>query len=353
MTRSLSKLFSMLVVLALVFILPVTTQAEGRKKVILDADMVDLFDDGMAMIMLAKAPNIDLLGVSVTIGNSWVESGTASAIRQLEGIGMANQIPVYMGVNRTTRHDRIAMIADERKFFGRGPDSHMGAAGYPEPESWLAAYRANYNAEPTAKPAAKHAVDFIIDTVRRYPNEVTIVSIGTSATLAAAVQVSYMAGAFFQPGNVQPNAEFNVWFDPEAARIAYRAPWGEQIFSPLDVCEKVFFTKERYDEFTSRLHTKLFQDMWENHWFTPNFKNNPKFRSWVWDVIAAAAVIDPSVITEEVTYPVDVNDVWSPNYGTTLAYRGFGPVGTQDARIILNVDEEKLFKMIEQAQEGM
>jgi inosine-uridine nucleoside N-ribohydrolase len=44
--------------------------------------------------------------------------------------------------------------------------------------------------------------------------------------------------------------------------------------------------------------------------------------------------------------PVDVNDVFSPSYGQTLAYKGVGPEGTQKARIILSVDEKKLWQMV-------
>ncbi len=342
---------------------PVMTRAE-KKPVILDADMVDLFDDGMAMVMLAKAPNIDLLGVSVVIGNTWVETGTASAIRQLEGLGKAQDIPVYMGINTVTRAGRLTMIEKERQFFGKGPDSHLGAAGYAQPASWKEAYKANYGEEPTAGPMKENAVDFIIRTVKERPHEVTIVSIGTSANLAAALrkapeiaplvkQVCYMGGAFFVNGNVSPAAEFNFWMDPESSRIALRAPWGEQLIAPLDVCEKVFFTKARYDRFTSTLKTPLFKDMWEKHWMTPLFRSDDKFRSWVWDVISAAAVIDPSVITEEVTYPVDINDTYSLSYGQSLAFKGFGPEGSQKARIILSVDEEKLWNMIYTAEEGL
>ena len=50
--------------------------AAPREKVILDADMVDLFDDGVAMMMLADSPKEELKGVSIVIGNTWVETGT-------------------------------------------------------------------------------------------------------------------------------------------------------------------------------------------------------------------------------------------------------------------------------------
>ena len=50
--------------------------AAPREKVILDADMVDLFDDSGAMMMLADSPKVELKGVSIVIGNTWVETGT-------------------------------------------------------------------------------------------------------------------------------------------------------------------------------------------------------------------------------------------------------------------------------------
>ena len=161
--------------------------AAPREKVILDADMVDLFDDGVAMMMLADAPNMDLKGVSIVIGNTWVETGTASAIRQLEGFKRTD-IPVYMGVNKVTREDRFANFKAEKKKFGRGFDSHLGAIGYARPESWQTEYRKNYKAEPVMQPQKQAAPDFIIDTVKRYPNQVTIVAIGSAANLAAALE---------------------------------------------------------------------------------------------------------------------------------------------------------------------
>ena len=54
------------------------------QKVILDSDMVALFDDGIAMMMLYRHPEIDLLGVVTVTGNSWANDGTAHLVRQLE-----------------------------------------------------------------------------------------------------------------------------------------------------------------------------------------------------------------------------------------------------------------------------
>ena len=331
--------------------------AAPREKVILDADMVDLFDDGVAMMMLADSPKVDLKGVSIVIGNTWVETGTASAIRQLEGFKRSD-IPVYMGVNKVTREGRFEQIKAEKKKFGRGFDSHLGAIGYAKPDSWQTEYRKNYKAEPVMQPQKQAAPDFIIDTVKKYPNQVTIVAIGSAANLAAALEkapeianlakrVVYMAGAFFVEGNVMPTAEFNVWIDPETAKKVYRAPWKEQIFLPLDVCSKELMTQKDFVNLENRIKTKRFKDMWENHYATPLFRNYPSFQNFIWDVLAAAVAIDPSVILESETLPIDVDDQFGLGYGQTLAFRGYGPEGAQNAKIVYKVDHDKIWRMIE------
>ena len=69
--------------------------ATAKEKVILDTDMVLLFDDGVAMMMLANHPDIELLGVTIVPGNTCVSEGTAYALRQLEALGRPD-IPVAM-----------------------------------------------------------------------------------------------------------------------------------------------------------------------------------------------------------------------------------------------------------------
>ena len=348
------KLFCLGMLLSFLTLLP--CQAHAKEAVILDTDMVNLFDDGVAMMMLAKSPQTELLGVTVVIGNTWAETGTASALRQLEGINRLD-IPVAVGINTTTRAGRVEGMATEKKMFGSGPDTHLGAAGYPEPASWQAAYRSAYHAEPKGKPISEHGVDFLIRNIKARPHEITIVAIGTCATLAAAIRrapeivplvkrVVYMGGSFFQQGNVMPTAEFNFWFDPESARSTLRAPFKEQIIFPLDVCEKIHFTAERYQQIKQRIHNPLFQDMLANHWTTPMFKKDKNFYTFIWDVLAAAMVIDPSLVTEARSYPVDVDATYGPSYGQSLAFLGVGPEGTQSAKIVFTVDENKVWNMI-------
>ena len=127
-----------------------------------------------------------------------------------------------------------------------------------------------------------------------------------------------MSGAFFQQGNVTPAAEFNVWTDPAAAKQVMRAPWAEQIIVPLDACEKMALIGEQYQNYRNMTKHPVFSMMLDRHYLAQRLAsgNGPTF---IWDVLTAALILDESVIREEVTLPVDVNDVWSPSYGQTPA----------------------------------
>ena len=331
-------------------------KAPEKIPVILDTDMVDLFDDGVAMLILATSPKVDLKGITVVIGNSWVEEGVASAIRHLEGIGRTD-IPVMAGNNKPTRPGRIENIQAEKKHWGRGHDSHLGAAGHPQPASWQETYREWYKAEPTIGPKGEDASDFIIRTIKENPHKVVVVGIGTGGNIAKALEkdpsvaplakeIVYMAGAFLHAGNVMPTAEFNVWLDPEAAKKEYRGAWPKQTFFPLDVCENQRINYKDFLQLEKRVKNPVFKDMWERHYQTPLFRKNPKFENYIWDVLAAAYVIDPSIITKEVFMPVDVNDTYSLSYGETLAFAGPGPEGSQKAHIVQEVDRKKIWYML-------
>src|SRR5210317_1559275 len=105
-----------------------------------------------------------------------------------------------------------------------------------------------------------HAVDFIIRTVREQPsNTVTLCPLGPLTNIAMALrkapdiasrvqEIVLMGGAYFEVGNITPAAEFNIYVDPEAAEIVFKA--GAPItVMPLDVTHKALVTKSRNDAF--------------------------------------------------------------------------------------------------------
>lgn len=343
---------AMILFLLCSFIMPVRTEAADKELVLLDSDMVDMFDDGVAMMMLAKDPNVKLLGVTVSTGNDWAQSGAASAIRQLESIGVKD-VPVVEGSTPKYIRKRLSNIQNEIAEFGYGFDQYYGAASHVEYADWKDAYRQNYKAEPAFEPLKASAEDFIILMVRANPDKVTIVEIGPCTNLAAAIKkapdivplikrVVYMGGAFFQMGNVTPAAEFNMWFDPTAAKQCIRAEFKEQIFLPLDACEKVTIHRSDYEGWQNKIKSKNLVNMMKKH-AQVAFVGDRRF---IWDVLAAAVVIDPSIILDDEKMPVDVNDVYSPSYGETLAYRT-APSGAQTARIVTEIDQLKLRAMLD------
>jgi inosine-uridine nucleoside N-ribohydrolase len=103
-------------------------------------------------------------------------------------------------------------------------------------------------------PAVQDAVDFIIETIHRYPHEVTILEIAPPTNLALAIRkdptivplikkLVTMAGQIYAPGNAYlDNAEFNWWFDPEATQIVLRADIPHFII-PLDCTNTIPLTK--------------------------------------------------------------------------------------------------------------
>lgn len=330
-------------------------QNNAKEKVILDADMVEVFDDGMAMMMLAQSPNIDLIGVTIVVGNTRVPEGTAYAIKQLEEI-KAN-IPVAMGVRLPLRPSRFETLSQERELYGIGHDNWIGAAARPEPDFWDKFYEEQYKSKPKMQPINQHSVDFIIEQVKKYPGEISIAAIGTCANLAMAVRkapeiipmikrVVYMGGAFFRQGNVTPAAEFNWWMDPDAAKIAVRSEFKEQIVVGLDVCDKVKISSEQYKLLISTVRNKNISDMLKRSYMYDLFSKDPNYKHYIWDVITAAIIIDPSIIKEEKVCPIDVNTEFGSSYGQSLAFLGAAPKGTQKARIIMYVDEAKLWNMI-------
>ena len=109
------------IVLGVIVSLLCAFPVSAREKVILDSDMVEGFDDGVAMLALAQSPGIELIGVTIVAGNTWVSDGVAYALRQLEIAGQ--NIPVAAGVDRPFRPQRYELFGLERQLFGMGHGS--------------------------------------------------------------------------------------------------------------------------------------------------------------------------------------------------------------------------------------
>ncbi|MBO2454084.1 nucleoside hydrolase [Actinomadura barringtoniae] len=335
---------------------PGREQAGGRK-VIIDADMGELNDDAIAMFMLAREPGVNLLGVTTVSGNTWVEEGTAYALRQLEMIGRQD-VPVVAGSGEPLFRWRRERFQGEDALYGKAP--YTGAFDHARPPSYRRLAKPPYGGYPKASPRAGAAADFIVDQVKRNPGQITICAIGPATNLALAVrthpeivplvkEVIYMGGAFDSPGNVSPAAEFNWWFDPESAKIAVRTPFRRQTIVPNDVAEKISYTKAQYDRIVAGRETpikKMFKDLQG-----PEFAKDPHHSTFVWDAITSAIFLDPGMVRRAEERYVDVDATDGPDYGRALGYgkgdfsRPRNPAGTVQARIVFDLDKARFWDL--------
>jgi len=162
-------------------------------------------DDAVALMMALRAPDIRVAAITTVAGNIGVGQATRNALYTVELCGA--DVPVYQGSARP-----LSRLHQNATWF-HGQDG-LGDHGYPAPSK---------AAETT------HAVDAILDTIERNPGLV-LVTLGPLTNVALALarnphlvkKVSrcvVMGGAPCCEGNVTPAAEFNIWVDPEAARI--------------------------------------------------------------------------------------------------------------------------------------
>ncbi|MEU6780291.1 nucleoside hydrolase [Nonomuraea angiospora] len=174
-------------------------------------------DDAVALLLAAASGLADVHAVTTVAGNVPLTTATRNALISLQTAGRP-EIPVHEGCESPmTRALSTAQHV-------HGQDG-MGDLDLPDPQR--AAER-------------EHAVDVLLNAPRRLPGELTLVTLGPLTNLAAALlrdrdllaryrHVYCMAGAADLWGNVSPTAEFNVWADPEAARVVLQAATPDQV----------------------------------------------------------------------------------------------------------------------------
>jgi len=166
-------------------------------------------DDAVALIMALRSPNAQVVAITTVAGNVPVQQATRNALYTAELCGA--DVPVYQGSAKPL--SRTLVPADW--FHGR---DGLGDHHYPEPQRGA---------------ANEHAVDAIISTVRNQ-HGLTLVTLGPLTNIALALSEApgliakigrtvIMGGAPCCEGNVTPAAEYNMWVDPEAARIVLRS----------------------------------------------------------------------------------------------------------------------------------
>ncbi|WP_186117536.1 nucleoside hydrolase [Burkholderia gladioli] len=338
-----------------------TLQPQGAApKVIIDSDYNTMSDDGQLGVMAAQLQaqgRIEVLGISVVSGNQWLRQGVADALKSVERLGVGDRIGVYAGANYALSHDYATIQRELAQF--PGGDGYLGAWNTPEPKSDADLVAPPDGFATHTKLQAKSAVDFIVDSVKQNPGQVTILAIGPLTNIALATrqhpeivpmikQIIYMGGAIDVPGNTTPKAEFNWWFDPEAAREVLRLPI-KQVVVPLDVTDTVRMDKSVYDRITrdparQTVVTQIFKQLNGYGFDGKNgFETNPNYTTNIWDTLTIAYLMDPRFATQTVDEWVDVDTSFGANDGKSTGYASNPPPGLQKMRIVKRFDNARFF----------
>jgi purine nucleosidase len=209
------------------------------RKLILDVDTG--IDDAIGIILAVKSRQFDILGITTVNGNVSLESATTNTCKVLDLLG-EQDIQVIKGANAPILR---------KTFFEHGVHGADGLGG------------AMLDAPMKKQPDEGFAPDFIINSILNFSGEVTLVMTGPLTNLALALKkcpeivnhvkdVIFMGGVVQGIGNVTPTAEYNLYVDPEAARIVLQAGFASITQVGLDVTRQTLLT----DEHIARIENK-------------------------------------------------------------------------------------------------
>jgi purine nucleosidase len=278
-------------------------------------------DDAFGLLYACAAPHARLIGVSTVAGNVDLVRATRNTRAVLALAGRADA-PVWPGCASPILH----APADAARVHGA---SGLGHAVLPD---------------PPPQDDAPNAVDAIVAHAHAAKGEIVLVATGPLTNIALAIlrepalprlvqRLVLMGGAYREAGNVTPAAEFNIWHDPEAARVVFRA-FGAEGAAPLvavglDVTRKAQLVPadltalaERCAGLARAPALLRFLDDAARHYFDFMEKSYGARVFTMHDPLAVAAAIDPSVIATQ-RVAVDVETAGALTSGMTVAdWRG-------------------------------
>jgi purine nucleosidase len=261
------------------------------RKMIIDTDTAS--DDAVAIMMALQTPDIEVEAITIVSGNMPVAQGSNNARYVVELCGKST--PVYHGAEKPLMRETY------HAHWFHGVDG-MGGMGY----------------TATSPPAAGSAIDVLVDTIRANPG-IILVTLGPLTNVALAVSKApeivkdvsrcvVMGGAANVVGNVTPAAEYNIWCDPEAARIVFRSGLPVEMVG-WELCrgdanlddEEMRYCKEAIN--TPLAHMTI----------DSNFSAIEANRNWLGDPglglpdpVAMAIAIDPAICTRKSKHYVAV-----------------------------------------------
>ncbi|HEX4426045.1 MAG TPA: nucleoside hydrolase [Terriglobales bacterium] len=321
-----------------------------KRKVIIDQDAAGPGGtDQQAMLMLIQSPQTEVLGITVVTGDAWLKEEMAHTLRMLELVGRTD-IPVLPGAEYPLVRRKAETELWEQMY---GSISWLGAwtPKYYHPPNELGQMP---EGKPTTKPSDEDAAHFLVRMVRKYPHEITIYAGGPMTNIALAITIEpdfaslakelIFMGASLNPQTDDPEFlnlprhEFNIWFDPEASHIVLTAPWKKIVCTSVDISVKTRMTNQLIDRIKAGTTPAAH--------YIGSYSRLFGTYNYLWDELAAAAWLDPSIITKKETRYMDVDLDRGAGYGNILTWTEHDKtkLEVQPVEIQVDLDSEKFYQ---------
>jgi purine nucleosidase len=322
-----------------------------KRKIIIDQDAAGpAGTDQQSILLLIQSPQTEVLGITVVTGDAWLKEEVAHTLRMLEIVGRTD-IPVVPGAEYPlVRRKAETELWEEQ--FGSVPWVGAWTPRRYHPADDLGEMP---EGKPTTKPLDEDAAHFLLRIVRKYPHEITIYAGGPMTNLALAISIDpefaglakelVLMGGSLNPKTDDPEFantprhEFNLWFDPEAAHIVLTAPWKKIVATTVDISVKTRMTKEllgrvKAGKSAAAQYVGTYARMFGEY-------------NYLWDELAAAAWLDPSLITAKETRYLDIDLNRGAGYGNTLSWNEQDKPKTAGppAEVQVDLNTEKFYQM--------
>ena len=306
-------------------------------KVILDVDTGT--DDAVALMTAALSPDLELVGATTVNGNTTIDYTTENTLRVFDFIGMP-EVPVHRGM------DRPLVRTDVKR--GMAARIHGDMLDLPE-----------ISRGATVQPG--HAVDWLIETYLGSNGDIVLCPVGPLTNIAMAIQreprivefipeIVIMGGAH-DHGNITASAEFNIWLDPESARIVVNC--GRPVrMVPLDATHRALVSTEDAARLRAlgtpagEAAARFVLQRIDGYDATqPMPRKDGALAAPVHDALAVCAIIDPSILTTH-HIPVDVEVHAELSIGRTVCDFRFRSGKPANVHFAMDADEPKFNRML-------
>ncbi|MGA0850486.1 MAG: nucleoside hydrolase [Candidatus Nanopelagicaceae bacterium] len=299
------------------------------EKIIFDTDPG--IDDALALLLLAAAPELDLLAITVTHGNTSQEKCLSNALKLVELLGI-EQVPVARGAQEPLVKE--LSVAEETH-----GDGGLGYAVLPEPK---------------VKPIQESAHDLIIRLVNENPGQITLLCVGPMTNIALALlkqpqiaknikRIVAMGGSIHYPGNSTPQSEYNVFCDPESYEIVLNAGVDFTLV-PLDVTYQCLLTTQHIEQITlARPEIKNFIKESTRFYIEFHAKYQGIQGCAINDPLAAAILIDPTLV-ENRDYFLSVDLSGGSSRAKTIADHYGALKKAPNAKVSMTVEVDRFMK---------